>query len=202
MNLVYIAVLMPVIGALIGWLTNRMAIHMLFRPRQPWRLLGLQFQGLIPRRQPEIAIKVAQIVERELFNQHLIRHEIESIDLDPHLDALARKLVRERLARKVRDIPLIGSFIDDKLLASLEKMAAEALRDETQPLLAKVASEVEQRIAVERIVEERIHALDLDQLERLIRDLASREFRAIEALGALIGGLIGAVQALAVIALQ
>ncbi|NPV27094.1 MAG: DUF445 family protein [Firmicutes bacterium] len=53
----YIAI--PLISALIGWLTNVIAIRLLFRPVEPIKLplLNYELQGLIPRRQAEIAKK-------------------------------------------------------------------------------------------------------------------------------------------------
>ena len=184
----------PLIGAAIGWLTNRLAIQMLFRPRQPVRFLGLTFQGLIPRRQADLAVRVAEIVETELFNQHLIQNEIQKIDFQPHLDELARNLIHIRLAPKLRQIPLFGNLVNESLLASLNRTVLEALARETEPLLRRVSSEVEEKIAVRRIVEERIHAFDLDQLEAIVRALAHREFRSIEILGAVIGFAVGLVQ--------
>lgn len=184
----------PLIGAAIGWLTNRLAIQMLFRPRRPVRLLGLSFQGLIPRRQGDLAVRVAEIVESELFNQHLIRQEIARIDLSPHLEQLATNIVWDRIAPRLRAIPLFGGFVNDKLLYSLNKIALESLVGETEPLLEKVAGEVEKQIAVRRIVEEKIHGFDLDQLETIVRHLAHKEFQRIEVLGAVIGFLVGLVQ--------
>ena len=45
-------VLPPLIGAVIGGVTNDIAIRMLFRPYAPWRVLGWRLPltpGLIPR---------------------------------------------------------------------------------------------------------------------------------------------------------
>ena len=194
-QIVLYLVAFPLIGAGIGWLTNRLAIQMLFRPRQPRRLLGLTLQGLIPRRQEELAQRVAEIVETELFNQHLIRQQIQGMDLKPHLEQLAANIVWDRIAPRLRAIPLVGSFVNDKLLATFYQIALESLAAETEPLLEKVASEVERHIAVRRIVEEKIRGFDLDQLESIVRKLAHREFRSIELLGGVIGGLIGLLQA-------
>lgn len=49
--------LIPVIGFIIGYLTNWIAIIMLFHPRQ--RIIG--FQGIIPRRKPVLARKISEI---------------------------------------------------------------------------------------------------------------------------------------------
>ncbi|NDV62481.1 DUF445 family protein [Puniceicoccales bacterium CK1056] len=192
--IIYLTVF-PLIGACIGWLTNRLAIQMLFRPREPINFLGLRVQGLIPKRQSELAKRVGEIVESELFNQHLIRNEIHKIDLQPYLDELATNIVWDRLAPKLRQIPLLGNFVNDKLLYNLTKVALESLSAETEPLLEKVSTEVERKIAVRKIVEEKIHAFDLDQLESIVRKLAQKEFRSIEILGGVIGFLIGLVQA-------
>jgi uncharacterized membrane protein YheB (UPF0754 family) len=191
---IVILVAFPIIGAGIGWLTNRLAIQMLFRPRKPVRVFWWQMQGLIPRRQGELATRVAEIVETELFNQHLIRNEMSKMDLHPHLQQLATNIVWDRLAPKLRAIPLLGNLVNDKLLYNLNKMALDSLAAETEPLLEKVSTEVEKHIAVRKIVEEKIHAFDLDQLESIVRKLAHREFRSIEILGAVIGLLIGLVQ--------
>ncbi len=190
----------PLIGAAIGWLTNRLAIQMLFRPRRPLRVLGLRLQGLIPRRQGELAVRVAEIVEQELFSQHLIRNEVRKMDLQPHLEQLAANIVWDRIAPRLRQIPLLGKFVNDRILTNLNKLALEALAGETEPLLERVSMEVERHIAVRRIVEEKMRAFDLDQLERIVRRLAREEFQRIELLGGVIGFCIGAAQSLLLLA--
>jgi uncharacterized membrane protein YheB (UPF0754 family) len=184
----------PLIGAAIGWLTNRLAIQMLFRPRQPARLLGMRFQGLIPRRQSELAVRVGEIVETELFNQHLIRDEIRKMDLKPYLEQLADSIVHQRIGPKLRQIPLLGNMVNERFLSGLKALAFDSLSRETEPLLERVSMEVEKHIAVRKIVEQRIHAFDLDQLEAIVRRLAREEFQRIELLGAVIGFAIGLVQ--------
>lgn len=192
----FLIVAFPLIGAGIGWLTNYLAIQMLFRPRNTFVFMGMRFQGLIPKRQSELAVKVGEIVETELFNQHLIRNEIRKMDLTPHLDQLATNIVWDRIGPKLRQIPLLGNLVNDRLLYTLNKLALESLIGETEPLLEKVSMEVEKHIAVRKIVEEKIHAFDLDQLETIVRDLARKEFQLIEWLGAVIGFMVGLIQSL------
>jgi uncharacterized membrane protein YheB (UPF0754 family) len=201
-QIIFFLIAFPLIGAGIGWLTNRLAIQMLFRPRKAINILGIRIQGLLPKRQSELAVRVGEIVETELFNQHLIRNEIRKIDLQPYLEELATNIVWDRLAPKLRQIPLFGNFVNDKLLYNLNKIALESLAAETEPLLEKVSMEVEKQIAIRRIVEEKIHAFDLDQLEGIVRKLAHKEFQHIEWLGAIIGLVIGLIQSLLLIAAQ
>lgn len=69
---------LPFVAALIGWFTNFVAVKMLFRPRKAVRILGIRFQGLVPRRQKELAEKIAETVEKK-------------IDLAPRRSARASK---------------------------------------------------------------------------------------------------------------
>lgn len=39
----------PLIGGFIGWLTNWVAIKMLFYPREPKKILFVTFQGIFPK---------------------------------------------------------------------------------------------------------------------------------------------------------
>ena len=199
---IFLLIAFPVIGAAIGWLTNRLAIQMLFRPRKPLGLPGIRIQGLIPKRQQELALRVGEIVETELFNQHLIRNEIRNIDLKPYLDQLATNIVWDRIGPRLRQIPLLGNLVNDKLLYNLTKIALESLQGETEPLLERVSTEVEKHIAVSKIVEEKIQQFDLDQLETIVRKLAHKEFRRIEILGAVIGLMVGMVQSVLLVLAQ
>lgn len=185
---------LPIVSALIGWATNKLAIYMLFHPRKQKSFCGIKWQGLIPRRQNDIAEKTATIIEREFLSQHIIRQKVEAIDLRPHIETLARKLVHDRLGEKLRKIPLLGNFITERNLNQLEEMAVEEFSRGAKPMVAHLADDLERRLQVKELIKDRISALDLDQLERVVNEVAAKEFRGIELLGGLVGFLIGLVQ--------
>lgn len=190
---------LPVISAFIGWATNRVAIHMLFHPRKPRYFLGMKFQGLIPRRHSEIADKAGEIVARELIQGHLIKSEIERIDLQPILNDLITDLVWDRLGPKLKTIPLLGSMVNDSLLARLQIIAGEEIRKEMPQIKTRIATVAESQFDVQRIVRERVDAFELNKLEEVVRNLAGREFRQIELLGGVLGFLIGVAQILLIL---
>lgn len=60
----------PVIGAAIGFITNDVAIRMLFRPLREYRILGIRVPftpGIIPRRRRELAEAMGRMVSQELL---------------------------------------------------------------------------------------------------------------------------------------
>ena len=178
----------------IGWFTNWVAIKMLFHPRQPLRFAGLTWQGLIPRRQQQLAAEAGEIIEREILQQHTIQGEIRKIDLGPDLEAAAKTLVWDRIGPKLQAIPLLGGFINDGLLAQFEVIAAAEIKNEAAPLMEKVATRFEGSVDLKQMIEANIAAFDLQRLETIVNQVAQREFRTIERLGALLGFMIGLVQ--------
>ena len=71
----------PIIGAFIGYITNYIAIKMLFRPYNEKRIFGKKVPftpGIIPKRKPEIAKAVANAVCGTLLTKDDIEKEIFS----------------------------------------------------------------------------------------------------------------------------
>lgn len=194
MNTTILLILTPFITAGIGWLTNWGAIQMLFRPRKPMRVLFWQWQGLIPRRQKQLARESAEIIEREILQQHMILHEIRKIELGPYLEETAHTLVWERIGPQLKAIPLLGGFINENTLARFEAIAAAEMKKEAGPLMERVATQFEASVNLKQMIEDNIAAFDLDRLESIVNQVAQREFKTIERLGAVLGFFIGCIQ--------
>ena len=186
----------PLITALIGWFTNWVAIRMLFRPRNQIKILGIKFQGLIPRRQQDLAHQTAEIIESEILHQHAIRNAIQSIDIEPHLKTLVEKLVDQKLREKLAAIPFVGSFINDSTLAMIKQMAVDSLQEEIPNIVENVSNDLESKIQIRHMVQDRMNALDLEALENIVKRVAKKEFRTIEQLGAVLGFVVGLLQVL------
>jgi len=94
----------PLLGALIGYVTNHVAIRMLFRPLHPWRLLGLRLPltpGIIPAKRGELAQKMGEMVGS---------HLLTSADVGR---ALEKEGFRRELRQAVSD--KLGELLDREL---------------------------------------------------------------------------------------
>ena len=83
----------PIIGALIGYVTNRIAIKMLFRPRTARHILGIHIPftpGIIPKSRDEIAVNIGQMVARQLLSPVAIREQMDSPALQENLKLWVR----------------------------------------------------------------------------------------------------------------
>ncbi|MCF0134563.1 MAG: DUF445 family protein [Blautia sp.] len=82
MNIQYIAG--PAIGALIGLITNGIAIRMLFRPLYPVKIGGFQLPftpGLIPKERPRIAKAIGKVIGDELLDTETLQKALASDNL-------------------------------------------------------------------------------------------------------------------------
>ncbi|MFZ5493433.1 MAG: DUF445 domain-containing protein [Pseudomonadota bacterium] len=180
-------VLPPLIGAVIGGVTNDVAIRMLFRPYAPWRVLGWRVPltpGLIPRERAQIAYAIA-----ETFTEHVL-------DGDQVADLLLTDTVRTRLKDKVAGmVDQLGGLLgaNATMLGMAKGMAGDLLLREIDALARADGPSGDH---IRERIRERIDALDVARLEALVLGFSRKQFRAITWFGVLLGGMIGVVQVL------
>ncbi len=92
----------PVIGAFIGYLTNKIAIRMLFRPLRAWHVFGFRVPmtpGVIPSRRELLADNIGEMVGRHLLTSRDIGAALSEEPFQEHLHGIVDARVREILSR-------------------------------------------------------------------------------------------------------
>lgn len=185
----------PAVGALIGWVTNMLAVRALFRPRKPVRIpiLNRQYQGVLPSRQRDLARVIGETVERDLMSaEQLIRFVQENGYREEVVDGVTR-YIEERLAA------VLPRFVPESWSLSLRGYVGDIARREVDRLVAemevKLAERLRNDLPIGKLVEEKVLQLDLEELEAMVLRVASTELRYIEWMGAVLGGIIGLLQA-------
>jgi uncharacterized membrane protein YheB (UPF0754 family) len=185
-------VLIPIIAAATGYLTNFIAVRMLFRPRRPIRALGVSIHGLIPKRRAQIALSVGETVER-----HLISHDdVKAVLADPEVRARIARVVDDRLGDviefKLKTLhPMIGMFLKGEMVEKARALVTREVLDAVGPITESMVDHLEERLDFKQIVVSKIEGFDLDRFEEIVLSIASRELRAIEMLGGVLGFIIG-----------
>jgi uncharacterized membrane protein YheB (UPF0754 family) len=177
----------PVVGSLLGFITNFIAIKLLFRPRR--RVLGLQ--GLLPKRQSEIAVRAGNIVNDHLVNSESIRTKINRERL---LDAIDRFL--EKNDQKLFGIPVSSIAF---MKGTIKKIIASLLIDRDGYLKRRVIESFIDEGTVSGIVEQKIKSFDIRIIEKLIKKASGPEINFIIFSGAILGFIIGLAEAFIVI---
>jgi uncharacterized membrane protein YheB (UPF0754 family) len=92
----------PLIGAFIGYLTNKVAVKMLFRPLKPWHVFGLRVPltpGVIPSKRHELAENIGAMVGGQLLTPQDIGEALSSERFQDHLRRIISNRVQDLLSR-------------------------------------------------------------------------------------------------------
>lgn len=191
--LLYLA-LIPVVGALIGWSTNWIAVRLLFRPYRPVGLRGtpLVIQGLIPKRRQDLARTIGQVVEEELLSIDDLLAYLDVRDITERLTESVGVAVYETVIAKLPGVVprSIRTFIAERLA----DLVAERMPGLVAVLVDEVTAVARREVKIGAIIEERMNSFPLETLERVIYQVAARELQAITLLGGVIGFVIGLIQ--------
>ena len=174
--------LAPLVGAAIGYLTNWLAIRMLFLPYGEKRLFGrrLPFSpGLIPRERDVLAGSIGRIVSRELINEETITANLN------------RPGVRQRIGRMIDErIKKLPRFMRPFVVAEIRLIIEDAL----MTLLIRETPNIVRGLDVNYIVEDQIKKFPLPRLEELLLEVSGKHLRSITIFGGVLGFVIGLLQ--------
>lgn len=198
MNNFITILILTIVGGLIGWITNILAIKLLFRPIKPVKIpiLNIEILGLIPKRKNEIAANIGEVISNELLSIDDILNQALNNSNGENFNSYIIDKIKNIINEKLNIIPMpfrmmASPYIDE----ILNKEVPNAVDEISVDLLDKVKENVD----IQKIVEEKINQLDLEKLEDIIIKVAKKELKHIEILGLVLGAIIGVLQGILVV---
>ena len=86
---------------------------------------------------------------------------------------------------------MIGGFLTQERVADIRQGLVDGILDHKELIRDRIEPAVEKSLDVRAMVAEKVAAFPVEKLEQLILEVSSRELRAIEWLGGVLGALIG-----------
>ncbi len=158
----------PFAGMFIGWITNVIALEMLFLPKDPMYLLGFRLPftpGLVPQNKTKI-VKTAS-------------KNISSIVID----SLAN-------GSKEKAFSLFNKILDKYWVTSI--FVPEFKRQDIyDKMVTSVAQDKDTQKVIHSILQDQMEEYDANHFEDTVRKLAKESLRGIKVLGGIVGGLVG-----------
>ena len=183
----------PAIGGLIGWITNWLAVKMIFRPVKPRRILFFRVQGVIGRGQQELAKAIGNVVGNHLVEHKDVIKSLNKLDFGGVLGKVLDKGLGPKI-QELRSLPLIGGFLTEERIADIKQSISDSIMTHKEAVLDEVEKGLSKGLNVPKLVEAKVAAFEILKLEKLILEVANRELRAIVVLGGVLGVLIGLAQ--------
>ena len=193
MNNIIRILILAVIGGLIGYITNVIAIKLIFRPINTIKIpiLNIEIIGMIPKRKTEIATNIAKVVEEQFISVDEITDNIITEQDKQHIIDYIKVRVKLILSEKMTLIPsTIRNLVQNYVSEIIEDEIREGIDELSEEMIIKTKN----RINIKEIIENKINELDLYELETIILQIVKNELRHIEVLGLILGFFIGIVQ--------
>lgn len=191
----YVFIFLPVIGAMIGWVTNIIALRLLFRPMKPVVIpyLNFRIQGLIPKRKLALSRSIGDIVEKELLSRKDILGQVNYDSMEKEVLSATERIIKGWTEEKLSS--LIPSGIKKMIHDFLTEQVKIELSIHVEAIMRDVVNKAWDEVNVSEMVENKMNRLSLERVEQMVIFIASRELKHIEYLGAVLGFVIGIVQA-------
>lgn len=187
----------PIVAGIIGWLTNWMAIKMMFHPLE---FVGLKpyigWQGIVPANAVRLARSGLELVTSQVLKVSQLFEGFDSKALvDTQADKL-REMVRTSLDAKAKELfPQMWNALSPSIKEQVFTIAEGEIRQLSMDVFKEAAADIENMIDVKRIVTD---AVKRDK--RLMNDafltVGKKEFKFIEYSGWWFGLVFGVPQLL------
>mgnify|MGYP000961058036 FL=1 len=194
---IIVAIALPFIGGSIGWFTNYLAVKMLFHPREPISILGMEFQGVFPKRQATVAAKIGQLVANELLaSEEIFKHIGSEQNLNKIKLNIGKILANYFDLTFAQKYPLAAKLLPNKAKLRIQEEILNEVDQVVPSMLQAQVSQLEKNLDIERVVALKVKQLSSKRLEKIIWSILADEFIFIEWVGAFLGFTIGLLQVL------
>jgi len=187
--------ILALIGGFIGWVTNMIAVKMLFRPMNPVKLpFGFKLQGLLPARKKDLAESIGKVIESKLLKpEELLGSLVQDKDIEHLKNSIVLNVVK---ILKDKFPAFLHGFTDKTIKNQLELFMAKDGDRYIRDMIGNMVTHATENLAISDKVAEKIESLDLVSFEGIVIGVVNNELRFIEYLGAILGFLIGILQGL------
>lgn len=195
MNVLAIAIFLPIVGAIIGWTTKWAALKMIFKPEKRIGIGPIGWQGVVIRRSEKFAAGIADTMGGSVLDLDELLARIDATEL---ADVIGPSLVAAspELARAALDAVRPGLWVE--LAPEAQDSVCALLADQSRETLVELVDElkpvVKDAIDIHDLVIPLLSGGNARRLSRLLQAVGSHELRWVIWYGAVMGFFIGAVE--------
>jgi uncharacterized membrane protein YheB (UPF0754 family) len=189
---------MPIFGFFIGWVTDWLALKMIFLPREPRKYFGLvTWQGVFQKRRNQVAADYGDMIAQEIIT---IPNIVEAVLTGPKSDRLFQIIQRE--VQRTIDTqtglikPFVVAAVGSVKFQEMKATVAQKTMERVPQTVVHAEDYATGALDVRNTVVERMRRLNRLEFENLLRPAFRQDEWKLIAVGAVIGGLVGELQVL------
>jgi uncharacterized membrane protein YheB (UPF0754 family) len=180
--------LLPVLGVIIGWTTNWLAIWMIFEPIEPKRILGIKFHGLFIRRQEQVADVYALIISNEVITLNQIGIALTEGPQSDRTRQMIEGAMRPAVDRAVGSArPAVRLAVGTREYAELRDSIATEAVDYTMTPLRDPDFNREQAKKIRTLIRDRMREMSHKDFSEMLRTVIREDEWLLYLHGAVLG---------------
>jgi uncharacterized membrane protein YheB (UPF0754 family) len=184
---------LPVAGFLVGYVTNWLAMNLIYEPREPVQIGPFKIQGVFIKRQREVATQFADVIaDRVLTPENMVQHISEGPNRQRLLDILEGQ-VEESMQEYERDA-MVAMLVSKDKLEEAKTDLLDRVRNADMSDSRQIKTFADQSRKIHAQMEENLGALDADQFGGILRPVFQKDEWKLILAGGVIGTGIGALQ--------
>ena len=185
MELSYI--IAPLLGGVIGYITNDIAIRMLFRPHKAKYVFGIHIPftpGIIPKEKGRIAEAVGGVISENLMNKEVLERYLLSEDMIGKVRSAVKEFISTQQRNDETVVQFLGHYLSKEEIDTIAQNINQSITKQTYEKLADSSvGEKVAHIAIDHVAQK----LTIDGAQELLSGIGG----ALGGLGGMAAGLFG-----------
>lgn len=187
MNIEATYIIAPLLGGVIGYITNDIAIRMLFRPHKAKYIMGVHVPftpGIIPKEKGRIADAIGGVISENLMNKDVLERYLLSDDMVSKVRLSVEEFIETQKHNPETVKKFFGHYLSDNEIATISQNVNESITKQTYTKLSDASvGEKVAHIAIDHVAEK----LSIDGAQELLAGLGG----AMRGVGGMAAGLFG-----------
>lgn len=195
-NIIAVLIIVPLVTAFIGYVTNYAAVKMIFLPEEFVGVWKIGWQGVLPSKADTFASDVAGTVGDVISPAELVER------IDPaELETLLSGRLDDELPGVLREAAeMLAPGVWDQMAPEAQQMVAEQIKVEGRQVTQEIFDDLQgishEILDLEALVFDLLSGPNVKRLTRLFQEIGGKELKAIVRFGGYFGFIIGVFQAL------
>ena len=187
MNIEATYIIAPLLGGVIGYITNDIAIRMLFRPHKAKYIMGVHVPftpGIIPKEKGRMADAIGGVISENLMNKDVLERYLLSDDMVSKVRLSVEEFIETQKHNPETVKEFLGHYLSDDEIATISQNVNESITKQTYTKLSDASvGEKVAHIAIDHVAEK----LSIDGAQELLAGLGG----AMRGIGGMAAGLFG-----------
>lgn len=186
---------LPVAGLLVGYLTNWIALKMIFLPQKPQKYGPVIVQGLFHKRQKEVAADYGALIADEILTPGNMIEEIVNGKLSDNLIDLVTRHVKSAVDEQAGITkPFVVLAVGGEAYKGMKEAAVSTFVANIPEALRHIEDYAQDAMDVKNTIVDRMQQLTPEQFEGLIRPAFEEDEWMLITVGAALGFAAGVAQ--------